>query len=286
MAIEEREIHPVRWIALFIIFVAIIATVIGTIATVSAGHRGVLLTYGHVEDKILPEGISLITPYVNQVVVLSVQTTKYSATASSASADLQIVTTEVTLNYHLDAVKVNKIYQNLGLDWENRVIQPAIQEAVKASTAKYTAEELITKRSIVKDLIDQSLTEKLQPYGIVTETIYITDFKFSPDFEAAIEAKVTAVQLALKAENDLKRIKVEADQAIAVSVGQANATLIKATAEAQAISITGKALRENPQLVQLEWVKRWSGSVPATLIMSNEGSQPNLVLLLPSQTGS
>jgi prohibitin 2 len=269
MVIEENQIHPVRWIALFLVVVFIVATSLGTIATVSAGHRGVLLTYGHVEDKILPEGISLITPYVNQVVVLSVQTTKYSATASSASADLQIVTTEVTLNYHLDAVKINKIYQNLGLDWENRVIQPAIQEAVKASTAKYTAEELITKRSIIKDLIDQSLTEKLTPYGIVTETIYITDFKFSPDFENAIELKVTAVQLAQKAENDLARIKIEAQQIIETAKGNA-----------ESIRIQGEALRQNPQLVNLKAVEKWNGILPTMLIMGgqSQGNIPSLIL--------
>jgi regulator of protease activity HflC (stomatin/prohibitin superfamily) len=283
MPTEVRSnFHPIRWLALFILVVVIASTALGSIATVNAGHRGVLLTWGKVEPVVLGEGISFIMPFVNQVVPMSVQTQKYSASASSASKDLQDVSTEVTLNYRIEPTKANWVYQNLGLDYENRIIQPAIQEAVKASTAQFTAEELITQRPAVKAKIESALRDRLLNYEIIMETVSITDFRFSPQFTAAIESKVTAVQQALKAENDLKRIQVEAQQAVATAQGQANATITKAVAEAQAISITGKALRENPQLVQLEWVKKWAGTLPTTLIMSGSGGQqPNLVLLLP-----
>jgi regulator of protease activity HflC (stomatin/prohibitin superfamily) len=258
-----------------ILIIAIIAitTVFGAFAFIGAGHRGVLLTYGHVEDRILPEGVSTVAPFINQVVPISVQTQLYKAVASSASADLQIVTTEVGVNYHLESTKVNAIYQNLGLDWESRVIQPAIQEAVKASTAKYTAEELITKRAVVKEAIDQALKEKLSPYNIIVETDYITDFKFSPDFENAIEAKVTAIQLAQKAENDLARIKIEAEQTIATAKGLA-----------ESIRIQGEALRNNPQLVSLKSVEKWNGILPTILIMGSgsQGNIPSLILPLNS----
>jgi regulator of protease activity HflC (stomatin/prohibitin superfamily) len=256
-----------------IIVILAIATVLGIFAFIGAGHRGVLLTYGHVEDRILGEGVSTVTPFVNQVVSISVMTTVYSATASSASADLQDVTTEVTLNYHLDALSVNKIYQNLGLEWESRVVKPAIQEAVKASTAKYTAEELITKRPLVKDSIDASLKEKLAPYGIIVETVYLTDFKFSAGFSSAIEEKVTAIQLAQKAENDLARIKIEAQQIIET-----------AKASAESIRIQGSALRDNPQLVSLKAVEKWNGILPSILIMGSgsQGNIPSLILPLNS----
>lgn len=256
-----------------VLFVVIlgITTIFGTFAFIAAGHRGVLLTYGHVEDRILPEGLSTVTPYVNQVVPISVQTQLFKAVASSASADLQIVTTEVGVNYHIESTKVNAIYQNLGLDWESRVIQPAIQEAVKASTAKYTAEELITKRAVVKEAIDQQLKEKLSPYNIIVETDYITDFKFSPDFENAIEAKVTAIQLAQKAENDLARIKIEAEQRVA-----------QATGEATAIQIQAEALKSNQQLVAWNAVNKWNGILPTVLIMGSQGSNGNIPsLILP-----
>jgi regulator of protease activity HflC (stomatin/prohibitin superfamily) len=248
-----------------IVLILVLSLAFGSIIAIAAGHRGVLLTWGKVEDKILPEGVSFVTPYVNQVVPISVQTSVFTATASSASADLQDVTTEVTLNYHLDSLTVNKIYQNLGLEWERRVIQPAIQEAVKASTASYTAEELITKRPLVKDSIDTSLKEKLSPYGITVETVYITNFKFSDQFTQAIESKVTAVQLAQKAENDLARIKIEAQQIIETAKGSA-----------ESIRIQGQALRDNPALVSLKWTEKWDGILPNTLIVG--GNTPTLLL--------
>jgi regulator of protease activity HflC (stomatin/prohibitin superfamily) len=265
----------IKLIGIAIVVILVVSTLLGAIAVIGAGHRGVLLTWGKVEPRILGEGISTITPYMNQVVPISVQTQKYSATASSASADLQIVTTEVTLNYHLEPEKVNTIYQTLQLDWENRVIQPAIQEAVKASTARYTAEELITKRPIVKESIDQSVKDKLTPYGLVTETIYITDFKFSPDFENAIEQKVTAVQLAQKAENDLARIKIEAQQTIETAKGFA-----------ESIRIQGQALKENPQLVNLKAVEKWNGILPTMLIMGGQSQGGNIPSLILPVSGS
>jgi regulator of protease activity HflC (stomatin/prohibitin superfamily) len=237
---------------------------------IGAGHRGVLLTWGKVEDKILPEGISIITPFMNQVVQMSAQTLKYQASASSASKDLQDVSTEVTLNYKIEPERANWIYQNLGSDYENRIIQPAIQEAVKASTAQFTAEELITQRPTVKANIESALRDRMLNYSLVMETVSITDFKFSPSFSQAIEAKVTAQQLALKAENDLQRIRVEAEQAVAIAQRQANATIIKATSEAAAIKITGEALKNNPALVNLEYIKRWQGILPTTLIIGGE----------------
>lgn len=199
---------------------------------------------------------------------------------------MQVVSTEVTLNYRINEGQVNKIYQTLGIHYQDTVIQPAIQEVVKASTAKYTAEELITKRDFVKLDIENALNERMSKFGgmIITQTVSITNFDFSPEFNKAIESKVTAAQNALKAENDLKRIQVEAQQAVAVAQGEADARIKRAEAEARAISITGQALKENPNLVALEWVKKWAGTLPTTLIQSGSGGQqPNLVLLLPNQ---
>jgi regulator of protease activity HflC (stomatin/prohibitin superfamily) len=245
-----------RLIGLFIVVFIVLSVVIGSFATIPAGHRGILLSWGKVEPRILPEGISFIIPYLNQVVPISVQTQKYSTKADAASKDLQVVTTEVTLNYRLDESEVNSIYQTLGLSYEDKVIQPSIQEVVKASTARYTAEELITKRELVKKDIEDALTLRLSSFkGIMPQMMSITDFDFSPDFNAAIELKVTAEQQALKAQNDLVRIKVEAEQRIA-----------QATAEAQAIKIQAEALMSNPQFVSLEYIKKWDGHLPTTML--------------------
>lgn len=278
MATQERSPPFGKLIVSAVLIIVALSFVLGAVVTIPAGHRGVLLTFGKVEPNILGEGMSFVTPYVNSVVPMSVQTQKYSAKASSASKDLQIVSTEVTLNYRVDVNKVNQIYQNVGVHFEDTVIQPAIQEVTKASTAIFTAEELITERPVVKQKIEESLKERIVGYGIVVESVSITDFNFSPEFNTAIEQKVVALQLSMKAENDLKRIQIEAQQAITVAEGQATATLTKAKAEAEAIKITADALKQNPQLISLEWVKKFDGKLPNTLIIGGCNDMPSLIL--------
>lgn len=221
------------------------------VGQVSAGYRGVVLSFGAVTGQILGEGLYLVVPVANTVVGMDVQTHAYAAQASAASYDLQAVKTEVTLNYHLDPSRVAGVYQNLRQDYTARIIAPAVQESVKANTAKYPAEKLITHRELVKAGIEESLRERLAVHGIVVVATNITDFAFSKEFDLAIEAKVEAEQRALKAERDLVRIRTEAEQRIA-----------QAMAEAEAIRITAEALMANPQLVQLEAVKKWDGKLP------------------------
>ena len=256
----------------------IILIVIGVVATASvkivdSGHRGVLLHWNAVDitSPPLDEGLHFVVPFQDEVVNIEVRTLKYEKETRSASKDLQTVETTVTVNYHPDKESVHRLYKNLGLDYENRVIQPAIEETVKQVTANYNAEELITKRPLVKQDIESSIRERLNQFEVVTEVISITDFEFSPLFAQAIEAKVEAEQKALKAENDLLRIEVEAKQREANAIGVANANIAEAKGEAEAISIINKALAENPNY--LEWLKTqaWDGQLP---LVVGEGGTP------------
>ena len=284
-SIIEKQVRFGAKVVVGLIAVAILSSIImGSIAIVPAGNRGVLLTWGKVETKILGEGISMVTPYMNQVQVMPVQTMKYTASASSASSDLQIVTTEVTLNYHLDAGSVNKIYQQFYYTWEDRVIVPAIQEAVKASTAEFGAADLIQKRPVVKDAIETALKERLSGYNIVVENVYITDFKFSPEFESAIEAKVVAEQNAQQAENVLKQKKVEAEQMIATADGLAQSKILTATAEAKAIQIQAEAIKQSREVLQLRWIEKWNGLLPQYLLSPT--ATEGMILNLPQTTGN
>jgi regulator of protease activity HflC (stomatin/prohibitin superfamily) len=171
--------------------------------------------------------------------------------ASASSKDLQVVTSSIALNYHLDPLAVNKIWQEVGKDYNNRIIAPSIQEAVKATTAKFTAEELIIKREEVKEQIKENLYNRLSENHIIVDELNITSFDFSEAFNEAIEAKVTAEQLKLKAERDLERIKIEADQKVAEAVGKATA-----------IRIEAQALSANPKIVELRWIEKWNGETP------------------------
>lgn len=223
---------------------------------VPAGHRGVVLQFGGVTGKVLDEGLYFLIPFVNSVELMDVQTHAYGAKAvEAASHDLQTIHTDVVVNYRLDPSRAAEIYQNLRHDYELRIMAPAVQEAVKANTAHFEAEKLITERPRVKAGIDEDLIARLAKYGLIVHTINITNFAFSKEFENAIESKVIAEQLELKARNDLKRIEVEKNQAIE-----------RATGEAEAIRIRATALQANAQLVQLEAVQKWDGHLPQYML--------------------
>ena len=263
-----------KGVAIAIIALIVIGVVIfASVKIVDAGHRGVLLHWNAVDltNPPLDEGLHFVVPFQDDVINIEVRTLKYEKETRSASKDLQTVETTVTVNYHPNKEAIHRLYKNLGLDYENRVIQPAIEETVKQVTANYNAEELITKRPLVKQDIETSIRERLNQFDVVTDVISITDFEFSPLFAQAIEAKVEAEQKALKAENDLQRIEVEARQREANAIGLANSNIAEAKGEAEAIAIINKALAENPNY--LEWLKTqaWDGKLP---LVVGEGGTP------------
>ncbi|MGH9985923.1 MAG: prohibitin family protein [Nitrososphaeraceae archaeon] len=263
-----------------IVFPMIIGVIIAgifvftSIKIVDAGNRGVLLHFGAVDtSSSLSEGLHFVVPVRDDVVQMEVRTRKIVEDAASASKDLQEVRTQVALNEHIDPDKAQIVYKQLGLDYSNRIIVPAIQESVKQVTARFNAEELITKREIVKDQIEEQISARLVPYNIIVDAISITEFQFSPEFVVAIEAKVAAQQRALQAQNELRRIEIEAQQAEARAVGeqQANiaraegirqANVLQAQGEAQAITVIDEQLRNSP--TYLEWLKSqtWDGHLP------------------------
>ena len=241
----------------FALLVAVIL-LFNSVVIVPAGSRGVLLEFGAVKGT-LSEGIHLVVPVIDDVKKVSVQTQKFTAECSSASKDLQTVATSVALNYHLNAEEVGDVYKNIGLSFEDRIIQPAIQESVKSATAKYNAEELITQREAVKSAIELNIKERLANYGIYSEAVSITNFDFSAQFNNAIEQKMVANQLKLKADYDLQRIQVEAEQ-----------TVTKAQAEATALQLQGTQLATTPEVLQLRAIEKWNGVMP--VFMSNGGN--------------
>ena len=256
-----------------VVLVIIGVTVAGAVQIVDAGHRGILLHWNAVDTSTLPldEGLHFVTPFADSVVNMEVRTLKYVKSTSSASRDLQTVSTAVTVNYHPAPNSVHFLFKEVGMDYENRIIQPAIEEVVKQVTANYNAEELITKRPQVKSDIESAISERLIDFNIVTEVVSITDFQFSSLFASAIESKVEAEQKAFRAENDLLRIEVEARQHEAQALGIAQANIAEAQGEAKAITIINQALSNNPHY--LEWLKTqaWDGKLP---LVVGEGGTP------------
>ena len=271
----DINVGMAKLVILGIIALIIIGVLVGSaVSIVDAGFRGVLLHWNAVDlvDPPLEEGLHFIVPFQDSVVPLEVRTLKYTKATTSASQDLQTVSTEITVNYHPDPTRVNYLYKEVGLDYENRIIQPTVEEVVKQVTANYNAEELITKRPLVKADIEAEIAARLADFNIATEIVSITDFQFSILFAQAIESKVEAEQRALQAENDLKRIEVEARQFEAQSIGIAEANIAEAKGEAEAINIINRALANNP--FYLEWLKiqKWDGILP--LVTGGDGATP------------
>jgi regulator of protease activity HflC (stomatin/prohibitin superfamily) len=220
---------------------------------VGAGERGVVFSkFGGVRGIILDEGIRFKIPFIEDIIPVDVKVQKSQTDATAASKDLQTVSSTIALNYHIDPGQVNTVYQELGLFFKERMIDPAVQESVKAVTALFTAEELITRRSEVSEKIKENMTARLLDFNIIVDGFNIIDFSFSRGFNEAIEAKQTAEQQALKAKRDLDRIKIEAEQKI---------TQAKAEAESQRLQ------REtiSPIILQLRAIEKWDGKFPQVI---------------------
>ena len=248
-----------------ITFVVIIVVMFESVVVVEAGHRGVVLYVGAVENRVLGEGIHFIIPFAEQVVPLEVRTLKYVADATAASNDLQEVQSTIALNYHISPSQANIIYQQLGADYADRIIAPTIQESVKASVAKFNAEELITKRATAKAVIAETIANTLGARNIIVETVFITDFKFSPAFASQIESKVVAFQKYLTEQNNLLAVTVIANQTVVQAQATARSNVAKANGESQAIKIISAQLKESPQYLQWLSINRWNGQLPYAL---------------------
>ena len=267
MAEADNETKLVIDIAKWVggVLVALIL-VFNTVGIIGAGHRGVVYTFGAITGE-KTEGLFVKMPFIQGVAVVDCRMQKEQTDAAAASKDLQTVDSTIALNYHIDTANVGTLYRSIGDDFKVRVIDPSIQEATKAVSAKYTAEELITKREQVREEIADLLKTKLAERWIVVDALNIINFNFSSTFNAAIEAKVTAVQKALEAEKKLVQVKFEAEQKVAEAQGKA-----------RALQIEGNAISSNPKIVALRRIEAWQagGSKVPMVIGSNSGFFYNL----------
>ena len=259
-----------------IILAAIAFLLNASFIIVNAGHVGVVRTLGAVQPDALPEGFHFKKPFLDTVDEIDVRLRKAQNSAGAASKDLQVVRTEVAVQYSVMGPLMPMAYQNIGNRGiiEATVINPAILESVKAITAQYTAEELVTKRAEVKTqiqsaieaFIDTTLQEKSVSGAVAVANVAITDFDFSDEFNRAIEEKVQAEQEALKAKNEKLRRVTQAEAAAAERELAADAEAyqieVASKARAEAIRREAEALRGNPALIQLRIAEKWDGKLP------------------------
>ncbi|MEK7702763.1 MAG: prohibitin family protein [Nitrospirota bacterium] len=232
------------------IVAAVLLVLFNGFQTVGPGERGVIFNQiSGLRDVTLGEGMHFKIPFIETIYIMDVRVLKVQSSASAASKDLQNISSVVAVNFHVDPARAQKVFQELGRDFKDRIIDPAVQESVKAVTAHFTAEELITMRGEVKDQTQATLTKRLSKFNIVVDELSIVDFSFSDVFNRAIEEKQMAEQQALKAKRDLDRIKIEADQRIT-----------QARAEAEGQRLQRETL--TPIMLQLRAIEKWNGILP------------------------
>ena len=246
--------------------VVVAFVLLNSYTVIEAGTRGVLKNFGQIVG-VLGEGLHFRVPFISSVTVVDVKTQRYESNSTAASRDLQIVSTQIVLNYRLDPTTVDTLVREIGLEYERRIVDPAVQEALKAATAQFTAEELITRRPEVSSAIRNVLESRLSARGILVESVAITDFNFSEEFTRAIEAKQVAEQDALRAQNELRRAQIEAQQQVA-------------RAEAEALRLQREVI--SPALLQLRFIERWDGVLPRVMA-SGDGNSVLPVFMLPAE---
>jgi len=223
---------------------------------VGAGERGVVLNFGAVQASVFGEGLHFRIPLVQRVIKLDVRVHKSQTDAESVSKDLQDTHSTIAVNYHILPDKANWVYQSLGREYKERIIDPAVQEVVKAVTARYTAVELITQREKVRAEIKELLKQRLIGYNILVDDFSIINFRFSQQFTQAIEAKQTAEQYALKAQRDLERIKIEAEQKVTQARAEAEALRL------QKANISAELVKLRQIEASLKAIEKWDGHMP------------------------
>lgn len=209
-------------IALFIALVILV--VMWPVVVIGAGERGVVFSNATgIEDRVLGEGLHFRIPLVENVTSVSVRVQKTDVQAAAASKDLQTVHTNLAVNWHLDAGAVNKTYQQVGdeVAVRDRIIIPATNEVIKAATAKKTANEILAERATLKVDVDNALKDRLKSYNIVLDDVSIVNVDFTPEFNAAIEAKQVAQQ---DAERSAYLVQVAENEAEANRARQAAIT--------------------------------------------------------------
>jgi regulator of protease activity HflC (stomatin/prohibitin superfamily) len=223
---------------------------------IGPGERGVVLNFGAVQKNVMGEGLHLRIPVMQSVIPLDVKVQKSVTNSAASSSNLQEVSSEVALNYHIIPDKANFVYQTIGIEFKERIIDPAVQEVVKAVSAKYSAEELITKRPAVSEAMRANLAERLLAYNIAVDAFSIIGFSFSKIYLEAIESKQTAEQLALKANRDLERIKIEAEQTITSARAEAESLRL------QRANISTDLIELRKIEANLKAIDKWNGILP------------------------
>lgn len=273
---------PWKTILLALVVLAVLIVIFSSYTIVEPGHRGVVVMLGRVEDTTLAEGFHLVIPPIaRQVIPVDVRTKKIQVNVEAASSDLQLIQVQGVLNYHLDPINVNRLYQQVGLAFEDIIIGPAMQEAIKAATASFRVERILVERAVIRDQIVETLRERLSRNHIVVDAFSLQDVAFSAEFDAAIERKQVAEQFALQKQYELQAAEKDVEITLALAEGEKKAAIIaaegraaarelEAKAEAAALALIVEQLLKSPDLVKYEWATRIAPTVKTIMVPAGQ----------------
>ena len=250
------------------LFIGLIIFFAGT-TIVPTGHIGVVTLYQNVQDKYLDAGFHWIKPFVEDVHDVDIRTQKYANTVEGSAKDLQIVNITMSINYQIKPEKVTELYAKVGEHYNDIILNPALQSSLKASIAKFTAEEMITKRAEVASTITEELNTKLEEYFNIS-SVNLENIGFTEEYDKAIEMKTTNQQKAEAEKAQLEIIKVQNEQKI--NTAQAEAEVRRLQSE----SVTEKSLEQLRLEIQRELIQKWDGHYPNTML----GDNPNMLFNL------
>lgn len=271
-----------RLVGIGLLVLLVLIVIFSSYTIIDPGHRGVVIMLGRVEDTVLSEGFHLVLPpMVRRVVQMDVRTKKLEVTTEAATFDMQAMQVTVVLNYHPMPGEASELYREVGTDYESIIITPALHESVKAATAQLRIDKVLSERSQLKEVVRDSLSERLARNNIVVDEVSLANIQFSDEFDAAIEQKQVAEQRALAKEYELQAARKDVEIQLALAEGEKQAAIIaaqgraesrrvEAEAEAEALALIADELRGNSDLIQYEWATKLAPSVNTVLLPSGQ----------------
>ena len=282
---KEGNVAVGKIIAVVIVIILVVSAALGSFVVIPAGHTGVTVTFGKVSEQVLQEGIHFKVPFAQEIVQIDNRIVKLEVSTEAFSKDLQTVSTVLAVNYRIAKNMSYSIYKEVGAAFEEVLVTPAVNEALKAVVAQYTASDLVSSRSEVSVRLDSELNEKLNARGIYVEDLNIIDWDFSPEYIAAVEAKQVAEQTLIKTKTEQEQqiviAEAEAQKQVIAAEAEAKSALITAEAGAERIKIEAEAQAEanrilaasvTKELIDYETVVNWDGKLPSVVLGENGGS--------------
>lgn len=253
-------------------FILLVVIIVGLncITTVPTGYVGVKTRFGKVQDDVIQEGFNTKAPFIEKIVKIDCKTKKIETATEGSTKDMQTVSTSIAVNYNVNKETANKLYKEVGKEYEEIIINPAIQESIKSSMAGYTAEELITKRAEVSNNIEKSITEKISDKGFLVTEFNLTNIDFSEAYDLAIEAKAVKQQEVETSKAELEKQKINNEREIQMAEKDAKIMELKNS------QITENILRLKNLEVQQSMINKWNGGLPQTTLGQNIMSMFNL----------